>query len=1475
VNTTWIKRLKTAIAIIALLGLASCGGGGGSGGGSVSGSSASVSNAQTSSVTLPDLAVNVQTAVLKPGVTAQDPVLTRTGDNSFHASSGIWTQDQVFMFGSRLYKVIGLTANADGSTEIVTRAAALNEAFSDLQLSVRSHAIAYDDAGKALTAAQFANTQQVGLWASAENWFTGSDANLCLIPKNESSSDSSGKTEFGYSYTVDCSLAQLLALKDSKLDLIKFSGELSLTTVSDLVIDVAKDTEYEEKTSKLGFSQLKATLAMTSDYAEGGLTRLEKACKDFKDNGNLIGNKNGINRCEVKADQATGGLNLKIGRSLIFKQIWVQAGAARIPLYLDIGLDIDLTIDAQGGVVVKDVSFSRKITNGKKEGRAINEDTGVTQDKEMSISLEGLNGTSDVSFGAYTSVGAGLASELSLVDATASLGAYFSATGKLLTTGAVACFDREWGARGGLNITFLRNPVFDGIEWPVYNHNWIWGGDGNCADSKIKLDYVLNGKDFYSYDAEASSQGTNLDVYNAEPAFILNRSQPLTVDLSTTRGIPNKALDFEVEVLDASKNVTAQYVPTTSNGITRNLVKIDPGNTQPLDKIKVKFKAFVPGDRANTEVSRVMWINITQTFTAAPVMRMESEYDSRSSVFNQRMNSKWWINENLAGTTSEIAAGYYEFDDGYRYYFTDIDGQGYFSVESNRTPTKLGLYSQSAFRDLGWDAPARVFDITLNTSATQYTGIAVTPAQAKKGEVLGIKVNGMAMPAEIPLAVSGCSSPVEVLPDANGKYNDSPYERSSELRYYTCTANLAGAAFQAAVAGSSVVSNTFAVTDTNSISASTLIAKVGDTVRFWIDTASGYWAYATHVIWNFASNMANQAAILWDGTKAEVSQQFNTLGAYTVTATYMNSNGNTLGSETLTMNVQAADAPTPPVITSAVKQSNGTVSVVGTADKGVTVTVTWPDNTTGMVNADAAGAWSITSVNAGYAAGQTVSVVAVSGSGSSAAATAAITVTGTGTGRLNDTGISASQCYQAGSDVLVACDSAGAIALNNAQDGMTGRDVTSNGNTDGKLGFSFAAVAGGCVQDNVTGLMWEVKTTDGGLRDMNKTYTNYDSTSAAQKWTGSTSVAPTQAEVDAATNSVGFITAVNASNLCGYSDWRLPTADELQSIVDYGGGYRAIDTTWFPNTPGGMFWSASPSVGDPLHAWSVFGGGGMGDSSGYGRGSSGYVRLVRGVQSPTLPRYTVSADGQEVTDNQTMLIWRRCSEGMSWNGTTCAGTASGFTHEAALQRAAVQANSTGIAWRLPNVKELFSIADISLNNPAIDPTAFPATPGYDFWSSSPYVGDSYDAPWNVDFGNGAMFNQYFRSNTFYVRLVRAGQTGLPAGYVSQGGLIWMPNNIGTFSIMGYPAQTDFPGASSYCSSITSLGQTGWRLPTRNELLALYASGAINGQGWTLSNTWSSTGTGTGNVYHDINLGNGADNWVAGYWESYVTCVHAP
>jgi Protein of unknown function (DUF1566) len=135
--------------------------------------------------------------------------------------------------------------------------------------------------------------------------------------------------------------------------------------------------------------------------------------------------------------------------------------------------------------------------------------------------------------------------------------------------------------------------------------------------------------------------------------------------------------------------------------------------------------------------------------------------------------------------------------------------------------------------------------------------------------------------------------------------------------------------------------------------------------------------------------------------------------------------------------------------------------------------------------------------------------------------------------------------------------------------------------------------------------------------------------------------------------------------------------------------------------------------------------------------------------------FTVSADGQAVTDAKTGLIWRRCAEGMTASGGTCTGTASTFTHEAALTRASTQATATGMAWRLSNVKELSSIADKSRINPAIDTVAFPATPASLFWSSSPYVGNASYA-WYVYFYDGYVYGDV-RVSSGYVRLVRAGQ----------------------------------------------------------------------------------------------------------------------
>ena len=121
-----------------------------------------------------------------------------------------------------------------------------------------------------------------------------------------------------------------------------------------------------------------------------------------------------------------------------------------------------------------------------------------------------------------------------------------------------------------------------------------------------------------------------------------------------------------------------------------------------------------------------------------------------------------------------------------------------------------------------------------------------------------------------------------------------------------------------------------------------------------------------------------------------------------------------------------------------------------------------------------------------------------------------------------------------------------------------------------------------CVQDNNTGLVWEGKTAT-GTRATNLSYSNYDDLNSAQKWYSASYYNPTQADIDDSTNSIGYKNAVNTSALCGFTDWRLPTKEELHGILASSGSPR-IDTTWFPNTQSSSYWSSSPYMGDPAYA---------------------------------------------------------------------------------------------------------------------------------------------------------------------------------------------------------------------------------------------------------------------------------------------------
>jgi hypothetical protein len=334
------------------------------------------------------------------------------------------------------------------------------------------------------------------------------------------------------------------------------------------------------------------------------------------------------------------------------------------------------------------------------------------------------------------------------------------------------------------------------------------------------------------------------------------------------------------------------------------------------------------------------------------------------------------------------------------------------------------------------------------------------------------------------------------------------------------------------------------------------------------------------------------------------------------------------------------------------------------------------------------------------------------------------------TGNLPDTGVTSEQCYGAGSNVLISCTSAAAIALNPKQDGMIGRDVTAPAAADGKLGFSYSDVpnpAGGvydkteCVKDNLTSLTWEGKTTS-GLRSAINTYTNYDSTTEIQALDGNTGLTPTQAQVDATTNTVGYKNYVNNIALCGYTDWRLPEIEEINVLLDIDNVPNAnwhLDTTWFPNNlwtfyTANYFWSSTEgaAVQDSTRAWLLDLD--RGESEIWPRSNHMSVRLVRGGTTASTNRYSYINSGTEVLDSKTKLIWRRCTEGTAWDGAACIGRASSFTHEQAL----IHAN-TQTGWRLPNVKELTSILDLSVTHPSIDSAVSPTWDQRSHVSSTP------------------------------------------------------------------------------------------------------------------------------------------------------------
>jgi hypothetical protein len=259
------------------------------------------------------------------------------------------------------------------------------------------------------------------------------------------------------------------------------------------------------------------------------------------------------------------------------------------------------------------------------------------------------------------------------------------------------------------------------------------------------------------------------------------------------------------------------------------------------------------------------------------------------------------------------------------------------------------------------------------------------------------------------------------------------------------------------------------------------------------------------------------------------------------------------------------------------------------------------------------------------------------------------------------------------------------------------------------------------VVDKNTGLIWEIKSPN--EKDCNYFENTYTWSEAQNE----------------------YIQKLNNTKYGGFNDWRAPHKEELRSIIDYSRANPSVDTWYFPYTKTGMYWCKEIYQMQPYFGWVLFFG--VGSATAASLSSKRYVRAVRGGYNKlfgerAIEKFTDNNDGT-ITDKITGLMWQK-GENPRMNWFDALKYSQNF--ELAEYK----------DWRMPNIKELNTILDLSYKDgwwyyKEFFPAEGLKPPLLHYFSSSVY--EKYFA-WVTNFCFG--YDGYYanKNSTLLFRLVR-------------------------------------------------------------------------------------------------------------------------